>query len=899
MEYRILGPLEVVGDEGSLSLGGAKQRALFALLLLNANRVVSRDRLIDELWPDDPPESVVTSVQVYVSRLRKLLPEGTLLTRPPGYRLEVEPEALDQQRFERSITDARGREPERAATLLREALALWRGPPLAELNEPFARIERGRLEDLRLQAVEQCIEADQALGRDSELIDELEPLIAEHPHRERLRGQLMLALYRTGRQADALRAYRDARDALNEIGIRPGERLRELERRILVQDETLKVASSGELPPLPEPLTPLVGRLDELAELAGLLRRSGLRLLTLLGPGGVGKTRLALAAAASQPPAAFVSLGRVRDPALVRATIARTLGLRETEDLVEWLRRRELLLVVDNCEHMLAATSLISELLTAVPGLQVLATSRTPLNLTGEHQYAVEPLPLKDAATLFGDRATAAGAQLEPSLELEEICRKLDCLPLALELAAARSKTLTPQALLERLEQRLPLLTHGPRDLPERQRTLRATIDWSYALLEPDEQQLFARLGGFAGGCTLEAAEQVCDATVETLAALVDANLLQRRGDRYSMLETIHEYADARLEEREARDTTMRALAEYLLVLKEAEPSTVTVDGITRVIEPMEAELDNLRGAVAWAVEASETELVLKLASGGRWFVEGGGGIAPEQSEWLDRGLRGTGAVSPEARALALQAAAGIAYSLGDFAKSIAAAEQCLRLRREIGDEAGSLVATLILGHATAGSGDADRARALLDHGLGLATRLSDTKMIYRFMHELGELERQQGNIPRASELLERSSTSAREAGDLHELIYILHGRGDLALTQRDGAQAAAFYRDGLRLSHDLKVWRHAAYCVAGLAGVAAATGETERAGVLWGARRALEREFKYPVLDFERRLYDELIDICAANHPAELAEAFEHGEQMSYDEIIDYALHDEATVSP
>jgi predicted ATPase len=541
----------------------------------------------------------------------------------------------------------------------------------------------------------------------------------------------------------------------------------------------------------------LIGRLDELTELLGLLARPGLRLVTLLGPGGVGKTRVALAAAASRPQAVFVSLAPLRDPALVRTTIARTLGLQETEDLVEWLRTRELLLVVDNCEHLLAGTPLISELLAAAPRLQVLATSRTPLNLTGEHQYAVNPLPFTDATALLVDRAAAAGAHVKPSPELEEICRKLDCLPLALELAAARSKTLSPEALVARLEQRLPLLSHGPRDLPDRQRTLRATIDWSYALLEPAEQALFARLAVFAGGCTLEAAEQVCEATLETLAALVDANLLQARGDRYTMLETIHEYADEQLDERGERDSTMRALAAYLLVLKEAEPITVTADGDSRVVEPMEAELDNLRAAVAWALGSSETELVLKLAAGGRWFMAGSAGIEPEQSRWLDRGLRGTGAVSPETRAIALQAAAAVAYVLGDSAKSIAMAEQCLRLRRELGDEGGSLEPSRILAFATSASRDDDRARGLLEDGLELATRLSDAKKIYQFTHSLGEVELRQGNIRRASKLLERSSTLAREAGDLHELIVILGGRGDLALTRRDAAQAASFYREG------------------------------------------------------------------------------------------------------
>ena len=308
MEFGLLGTLEVRAGDGPLPLGGPKQRALLALLLLHANRVVARERLIDELWGEDPPETAVKAVQVYVSRLRKLLPEGMLVTRPPGYLLEVEPEALDLQRFERLVAEARKADPARASTLLREALGLWRGPPLAEFGEePFARVEAGRLQDLRLAALEERIEADLALGRHAELVGELEVLIAEHPQRERLRGQLMLALYRSGRQAEALEAYREARAALDELGIEPGAALRQLEKQILTQDAALElprervlvgglgqpVALPGAL--VPTPPFPFVGRSSELATLRTLLERAeggegGLVLLA--GEAGGGKTRL-------------------------------------------------------------------------------------------------------------------------------------------------------------------------------------------------------------------------------------------------------------------------------------------------------------------------------------------------------------------------------------------------------------------------------------------------------------------------------------------------------------------------------------------------------------------------------------------------------------------------------
>jgi DNA-binding SARP family transcriptional activator len=304
MQYRILGPLEVGEFDRTLPLGGAKQRALLALLLLNANRVVSRARLIDELWADEPPETAVTSVHVYVSRLRKLLPSDALVTQPPGYLLQTAPEDVDLHQFERLVAEARSADPEHASRLLREALALWRGPPLAEFSEPFAQVEGGRLEDLRLAAIEERIGSDFALGRHADLIGELEVLIAEHPHRERLRGQLMLALYRSGRQAEAVDVYRQARAALDEVGIEPSEELRQLEKQILTQDTALKAPQVllSKSPGLPgelglRPSSPFVGRSGELATLRSLLslaeRGDGGKIVLMRGEAGAGKTRLA------------------------------------------------------------------------------------------------------------------------------------------------------------------------------------------------------------------------------------------------------------------------------------------------------------------------------------------------------------------------------------------------------------------------------------------------------------------------------------------------------------------------------------------------------------------------------------------------------------------------------
>jgi DNA-binding SARP family transcriptional activator len=496
VEFRLLGPLEVEQDGHVLAVDGRRQRALLAVLLLHANTVVPRDRLIDALWGESPPETAANALQVAVHALRKLLGADRIVTRGRGYLLRVEGGELDVERFGALCERARTEPSGAAAETLREALALWSGPALSDLGEaPFAAVESARLEELHLAALEERIAADLALGRHGELVPELEALVAAHPYRERLRREHMLALYRSGRQAEALVVYQEARRTLvGELGIEPGHELQALEQAILRQDAALALPAARAKSNIPAPLTPLVGRRLELAAVTSLVRGREARLLTLTGPGGTGKTRLAVESAWElisdfADGVRFVDLATIADPELVATQILGSLEVDEQpgrpveETLKDALRGRQLLLVLDNFEGVTAAGPLVTELLAAAPGLKALVTSSVVLDLYGEHEYPVPPLALPDiehdgveslarseAVELFAARARAVRPTFRLTAAnvrvLAAICVALDGLPLAIELAAARTRELAPEAMLERLEQRLELLTAGPRDAP-------------------------------------------------------------------------------------------------------------------------------------------------------------------------------------------------------------------------------------------------------------------------------------------------------------------------------------------------------------------------------------------------------------------------------------------------
>jgi predicted ATPase/DNA-binding SARP family transcriptional activator len=874
VEYRLLGPVAVSDHGRDVDLGGLRERALLARMLLSANLVVSADLLAHDLWSGDPPPHSAATLRVYVSRLRRALgaTAAALVTRPPGYRLNVADGDLDTTRFLR-LTHAAGADlaagrPQAAAAALREALAMWRGPALSDVSDlPFAQAEVTRLEEARLTALEDRVEADLRCGLHASLTAELDALVATHPLRERLTGQRMLALYRCGRQAEALAAYGELRARLaGELGIDPSAALQRRHEAILRQDHELdwrprahppgrapagRATASGAGPageaggaavgrggagrPAPGPAagspasgglpvetTSFIGREEELATVGELLRLS--RLVTLTGPGGSGKSRLALRvaaqAAASFPAGVWlVELAPIERPDLVLPVVGSALAVREQPGaaLLDSVIARlphagagQALLVLDNCEHVAdAVAGLASVLLRGCTGLRILATSQTRLTVAGEATWPVPPLSVPQAgarepgevataesARLFCDRAALArpGFALTPgnSVEIGEICRRLDGIPLAIELAAARVSALTVGQLSARLSDRFRVLTGGSRVGLPRHRTLEAAIEWSHDLLSPEERVGFRRLAVFAGGCTIDAAEAVCpdaalppDLVFETVTALVDRSLLtteERAGSmRYGMLESIRHYAAARLAEAGERPALQqRHLAWLAGLAQEAD-----LDGADQAawLDLLEADLDNVRAALEWGMApAGDPAAALTLAGAMApfWVVRGPAGPG---RDWLAAALAATGPQpSARARALALDGAAALASVQADHAAAQAYQRDSLALWRGLGDHAKVASCLGDLGALAHIRGGYAEALDLYTEALALARQAGEGPLIARCLSGLGRLGLHQGNLAEATAYYTESMARFREAGDLRRATLILGNLGVVAM---------------------------------------------------------------------------------------------------------------------
>ncbi|MEU3404529.1 BTAD domain-containing putative transcriptional regulator [Streptomyces sp. NPDC006670] len=668
MRFSILGETLARRDDGTgIPLGGPARRALLTLLLVRPREVVAAERLADELDPDGAVSA--HALQSQVSRLRAALGPAVIERAGAGYRAAVDPEDVDAGRFERLAREGRAalaaEDPVRAVRLLREALELWRGPALADLAHlthltegDTARTASARLEELRLGAVEDRIEAELRLGGHREAVAELRELTARHPLRERLAALLIRALSAEGGQAQALAAYEETRGRLaDELGSDPSAELVALHRELLDFDPSPAQARP------PAQLTSFVGRRDEVAEVAGLLRVA--RLVTLVGPGGVGKTRLSVeAAGAAADDVCFVELAPLREGAGLPGAVLAALGLREgglrldgggqgpVERLATALADRTLLLVLDNCEHLVEeAAALAGRLLTRCPRLRILATSREPLAVTGEHLWQVRPLDGAAAARLFTERASAVRRGFTAAPEpVERICAALDRLPLAIELAAARLRTMDVEDLARRLDDRLGMAAaRGNRGAAERHRTLRAVVAWSWELLSAQEQRAARRFTVFPAGATARAALEVCRAgggtgepealEPEVLESLVDKSLLELSGGRLRMLETVRAYGAERLREAGEASATGGAHARYVLELARAAEPRLRGPGQPEWLERLAAGHGDLEAALAWAAAEGRWETALELlaaASGYLWIRGVSGSVAARAAVVLD-----------------------------------------------------------------------------------------------------------------------------------------------------------------------------------------------------------------------------------------------------------------------
>jgi len=956
VEFHVLGPLRVHEGEGEVEIRRGISRTLLLALLLRARETVAASSLMELLWGDDQPRNPANALQIQISYLRKTLSSGSasaaqpIVTRPGGYTLDIEPDAVDAVRFERLLADALLATPvgsddamvDDQLLAIEEALALWRGDALSDVaGESFALGTATRLEEMRWSAHEQRIDLLLTLGRHREAVGELGTLVSEQPLRERFHEQLVLALYRCGRQADALRAFDSARSTLvDELGLDPGPALQALERNVLSQDPSLDlqprtpaavlVEPTPTVPAewrrnyVPAPLTALIGRDTEVSRVRDLLTRS--RLVTLTGPGGAGKTRLAIdisAREAAHGKVWYVDLSSIDLPELVAPTVASALGAttglnEDAGDVAASALAAETgLLVLDTCEHVLAgASNLASTVLRRAPGMRVLATSRRPLAVAGEAAWPVPPLgvaPLdaesteairaSPAVTLFCERAQDVRPDFELSddnaVDVAGICLALDGLPLAIELAAARADVLSPGAILDRLQNRFDLLIQGAVDVAARQQTLRGAIDWSVELLSEEQRCFFARLGAFAGGFDIDAADAVAGAgsqdSLTLLSSLVRHSMVATDGDRFRLLDTLRAYAAELLGDLDADDTRRRHARHYTQVAERSE-SLVRGVGQGEALAGLRTEIPNFQAALEWSLSVGDLDIATRLAGSLAWFwaLDGRLDVAdrhlrraividsvPVETRakvlWgysllvaglghLDEALETGQASTALARqsgdnaaiGCGLNAAAVAHWALGDLDAAAAAHDEAIELFVDAGDLWGESICRVLRARTAFDRGDADSENRLRV-GLGVARRCGDAHVIGIALGLLAQLQANSGATEPAIESARESLRLQESIGYTEGTIAALHLLARLHLASGDTADARDELLRSLRLAW--KMQHAAAICetLEDLAQIASNDGDDQTAIELLSAAETERTARNLPVRPTDRPTIDKL----------------------------------------
>ena len=958
-----------------------KAKSLVKMLALVSNHSYHREQVLEQLWPDLEPEAALNNLHRVIHVARHVLEPHLGPSQRPAYLrfqddiLKLSPSLplwIDVEQFEAARNAIRhAQEP---APYL-AAIELYSGDLLPEDRyEDWAIRRRERARQSYLTLLDDVAQIYITRKEYDAAIETLQKLVAEEPVLEEAHLRLSRLYARTGQRYQALRQYQQLRDALKrELDAEPATEIQRLYQDIrsshlAPQEEQLPVRSqegNQTTPPtpsveertdqsanrhtnLPHALTSFIGREQEITEIGHLLKRA--RLVTLTGSGGSGKTRLAIQTAASLSEqfaggAWLVELAALTDPSFVPQAVATTLNVRETSDrplmeqLVEALRSKRMLLLLDNCEHLVdACAHLADALLQACPNLHILATSRQALGLIGEITWRVPALPVPDpdrlppfehllrydAVRLFYERASSSRPDFtltpQNGAAVVQICRRLDGIPLAIELAAVRVKALSADQLAARLDDALSLLVTGSRTAQQRQRTLRATCDWSYALLNEEEQALFRRLSIFAGGWTLEAAEQI-DADLQSpsslsagvgggsavifdlLAQLVDKSLvvMVERGDhtRYRMLEALRQYGAEKLAA--AHETALlreRHAAWYLALVEKLKPQWEGA-GQAALGARLDEEHDNMRAALQWALEKSVGDTGLRLG-GALWRFWQVRGYLTEGRVWLEKLLEKSSDTSAAPRAVALQGAGVLAMDQGDYGRAKELYEESLALYRAEDNSDGIMTTLNNLGIVVEASGDYMRAAELYEESLALARQQGNQSVLARALNNLGVTVYRQGDYERASALYEESLALVRASGNEANMVVALNNVAEVACRKGDYAQAGVRYREGLPLAQSLGYRTAIAFYLGGLAEVASGLGQAQRAARLWGAEETLREAVGAPLEPDDQPRYHRLVTAARAQlDENEFARLWAEGRTVLLEQTVAYAMEDEPPAQP